>query len=151
MIKSMLVSEWMSPAETVSPETPFRRALARMQHKGIRSLVVVQEDRLVGIITMGDIRHAMPSDVVTRSIWDVNQTWDRVTVAHLMNHTVITIEPHRDMIRAAGLMLDHGISRLPVVSRQGKVLGVLTSYDIHRMLIAQRTLTDTAQEEAVAV
>lgn len=150
MIRSMLTSKWMSPVETVSPDTPFRRALTLMQEKDVHCLAVVENDQLVGIVTLGDIRHAMPADEVTRSIWDINATWEKITVAHVMSHVVFTIEPQVSVLQAARIMMNHHISRLPVVDRAGRLLGILTAYDIYRMLVATYEPHPASDDEEVA-
>ncbi len=136
MLRPVLVGEWMSPAETIAPNSPFRQALAIMERKEVRCLAVVDEGQLVGILTFGDLRHAMPPDETTRRIWDVNHTWDQITVAHLMCYNVIAIEPHETLEHAARLMLKYRISRLPVIDHQGHLLGMLTCYDVYRMMVA---------------
>ncbi|MBZ0303236.1 MAG: CBS domain-containing protein [Anaerolineae bacterium] len=128
----------MSPAETVSPDIPFRRALAQMKQRAVHCLAVLDQGRLVGILTLGDIRHATPSDEVTRQIWTVNRTWEKVTVARIMSHVVITVDPRADVFHAVEIMLEHGISRLPVVDREGRLLGIFTSEDVYRLLAESR-------------
>lgn len=150
MIHSMLVSKWMSPAETVSPDTPFRRALSIMEQKAVRCLVVVDGGRLAGILTLGDIRQAMPADKITQMIWDVNNTWDTITVGRIMHDIVITIEPRASIAQAADIMLKHGISRLPVVDRHERLVGILTSCDIYRMLVESRRQQNHAEAPAAA-
>lgn len=150
MIRSMLAKEWMSPVETVSPDTPFLRALALMQDKDVHSLAVLENDRLTGIVNLGDIRHAMPQDDVTRRIWDINHTWDTIMVYHIMNQDVITIEPHTSVLQAARLMMNYHISRLPVVDRQGQLLGMLTARDIYRMLVALRESQTVEEDDEIA-
>ncbi len=150
MIRSTLAHEWMSPVETVSPDTPFLRALALMQDKDVHCLAVVEDDRLVGIVTLGDIRHALPQDDVTRSIWDVNETWETITVTHIMSHEIITIHPQASVFYAARLMMKYHISRLPVVDRQGQLLGMLTARDIYRMMVALRESQTVEEDDEIA-
>jgi acetoin utilization protein AcuB len=138
MLRTVRVYKWMSPAETVSSDTPFQRAHAIMEQKAVRCLIVVDAGQMVGILTRGDIRHAMPSDEITKSIWDVNQTWDKITVARIMTPVVITIAPSTNITQAIRLMMKHKISRLPVVDRRGQLLGILTADDIYRMLVESR-------------
>jgi len=56
---STKVSEVMSkPLRVIDPEAPIKEAARRMVHKGIRRLVVIKDNKLVGIITATDFaRH----------------------------------------------------------------------------------------------
>src|SRR3972149_4954406 len=45
---------------TVSPEDSFRHAMTLIRQKGVRHLPVVEEGRLVGIVTHRGMRHASP-------------------------------------------------------------------------------------------
>lgn len=69
--KDTLVSELMSsPVITVRPETTVSECLALMTHQKIRHLPVVEAERLVGIVTIGDIGKALISEqeVAIRSL-----------------------------------------------------------------------------------
>ena len=56
---STRVSEIMStPLKVIDPEAPIKEAARRMANKGIRRLVVIKDNKLVGIITATDFaRH----------------------------------------------------------------------------------------------
>ena len=139
-----LVHHWMKPAQTVSTNTSFRRVLEIMEKTDTHCLVVIANDAIVGIITLGDVRAALPGDETTRAIWDVNNTWDRITVRQIMSDQVITIHPHADMAHAASIMLRHNISRLPITDRKGRLLGIISSPDIYRMLITEGVESEVA-------
>jgi acetoin utilization protein AcuB len=56
----------------VAPSTPVSKARELMQRKRIRHLLVMDGERLAGIITDRDIRLALPSPATSLSIWEVN-------------------------------------------------------------------------------
>jgi CBS domain-containing protein len=120
-----------------------------MRQYDLHELLVVEDGQMIGIVTQGDVRAALPADKTTRMLWDVNHTWDRVTAHLVMTPTVITIRPQDNLRRAARLMLEHKISRLPVVNQHGRVVGLLSSHDIYRMLDTLRE-NDSAPEVAAA-
>lgn len=62
-----------------------------------------------------------------------------MTVAELMSHNVIAIARDAPLSQAVQMMLDNGISGLPVVDSEGQVAGILTEGDLLR-----RAETDTA-------
>jgi CBS domain-containing protein len=136
MLTYTKVWEWMtSPVISVSPETSMNAAYRLMKDKNIRRLPVVKHDELVGIVTLGDIREARPSQATTLSIWEMSELLDKLTVNEIMSREVLTIGPDDTIIDAAQLMLNRKISGLPVVDNAGKLVGMLTESDIFRMVI----------------
>jgi CBS domain-containing protein len=140
MLDNVMVREWMSsPVVSVSPITSISSAHQIMKENGIRRLPVVENDRLVGIITIGDVREASPSDATTLSIWELNYLWAQLTVEKIMSRNLFTVKPDDLILDAAQMMLEHKVSGLPVVDKTGKLVGILTESDIFRMLVESRT------------
>ena len=103
MLDDVLVKVWMtSPVEAILPQAPISEAHQLMKDKGIRRLPVVEDNQLVGIITIGDVREASPSDATTLSIWELNYLWAQLKVENVMTCRVVVIDPgcHRDGRRA---------------------------------------------------
>lgn len=145
MLENVKVREWMtSPVVSVSPTTPISNAHQIMKENGIRRLPVVDGERVVGIITIGDVREASPSDATTLSIWELNYLWAQLTVEKVMSHKVITIKQDKPILDAAESMLNSKVSGLPVLDDAGKLVGMITESDIFRMLIKMRTATPEA-------
>jgi acetoin utilization protein AcuB len=131
----MKVRDLMTPNPiTVGPETPVFEARQRMLKDRIRHLLVVDGDRLVGMVTDRDIRLNLPSQATSLSVWEVNYLLARLTVDKVMTTAVITVGPDREAADAARLMLDHRIGGLPVVD-WGRVIGILTETDIVRAFV----------------
>ncbi|MDQ6694086.1 MAG: CBS domain-containing protein [Chloroflexota bacterium] len=138
MKTTIQVKEWMtSPVKLVEPTTQVSEAYNTMLEQGIRRLAVVDEARLVGIVTLGDLREARPSPATSLSIYELNYLLSKLTVAQVMTHDPYTITPDTQIQQAARLMLDRKIGGLPVVSKTGQVVGMITESDIFRMLIDQ--------------
>jgi CBS domain-containing protein len=139
MMENFKVRDWMTaPVISVSPSTPISNAHQIMKRYGIRRLPVVENDQLVGIITIGDVREASPSDATTLSIWELNYLWAQLTVEKIMSRKLITVKPDTSIIDAAQAMLDYKVSGLPVVDDNEKLVGILTESDIFRMLVKSR-------------
>lgn len=140
MLGTTLVREWMTtPVITVTPFTSISNAHQIMKEKGIRRLPVLDNDDLVGIVTLGDVREASPSDATTLSIWELNYLWSQLTVEKIMSRKLLTVGPEDTVLAAAQLMLDQKISGLPVVEKSGKLVGMITESDIFRMLVRMGT------------
>ncbi len=137
MLDKTTIREWMtSPVLTIRPEAAISLAHSMMKENKVRRLVVVDEqDRLVGILTIGDVREASPSDATTLSIWELNYLWAQLTVGKIMSQDVVVAKPEETIFEAAKLMLDHKISGLPVIDETGKVIGIITESDIFRMVV----------------
>jgi len=53
-------------------------------------------------------------------------------VKDFMTHQVVTVTPETSILDAARLMLDHKISGLPVVTDDGRVVGIISEHDLLR-------------------
>jgi len=139
MFDNVIVEQWMSTnIVTTQAGTPINEAHQVMKENNIRRLPVVDKGRLVGLITIGDVREASPSDATTLSIWELNYLWSQLTVEKVMTRNVMTVTPATPIIDAAELMLEHKISGLPVVDDKGHLVGIITESDIFRMLVRNR-------------
>ncbi|HVP77494.1 MAG TPA: DUF294 nucleotidyltransferase-like domain-containing protein [Thermodesulfobacteriota bacterium] len=100
-------------------DTSIADAASGMERNGISSIVVVNDDRKpIGIITHRDLRN-----VIIRG-----KTSDAVTV--FMSFPVKTIDTKATIFDALTKMIDSGIDHLVVVTKEGRVFGVITRKDI---------------------
>jgi acetoin utilization protein AcuB len=130
------VSVWMTPNPvTVTPETTLPEAHRLMKERRIRRLPVMDGDKLVGIVTWGDIREASPSDATSLDIYELHTLLAKLSVREIMTRSPITVRPTTSIARAAQLMLEHKIGGLPVVNRHGRLIGIITESDIFRVLV----------------
>lgn len=137
-MKRELVKDWMSrEVVTITPEVTLSEAHRLMANYHIRRLPVVQQGRLVGIVTLGDVRKAEPSDANSLSIWELNYLLAKLKVEAIMTRKPITISPEETIAEAAWLMLEHKISGLPVADYAGKVVGIITESDIFRLVVKE--------------
>jgi acetoin utilization protein AcuB len=128
----MKVRELMTGAPiTVSPDTTVFDARQTMLKERIRHLLVMEDRRLVGIVTDRDIRLNLPSQATSLSMWEVNYLLARLTVGEVMTKSVIITGPDQDARAAARLILEHKIGALPVLDG-AHVVGILTETDLLR-------------------
>lgn len=122
----MRVRDVMTSAPiSVPPSTPVHEARNLMQQHRIRHLPVLDNGRLVGIVTDRDIRLVLPSPATSLSVWEINYLLARLTVGKVMTPSPITVAPDRDVTEAISLMLTHKIGALPVIETQ-RLVGILT-------------------------
>lgn len=120
----MFVRDRMSaPAVVIPPVVPAHAALGFMEKRKIRRLPVVEDGRLVGIVTLGDLQGAR----------DRRDRRDDRTVADVMTRAPLTADPDETLELAAQRMLEKKVSGLPVVE-DGKVVGIITESDLFRAL-----------------
>ncbi len=125
----MLVRDIMSPKViTVEPDTPMLEARQRMADARIRHLVVVENARVVGIVSDRDIRLNLPSPATSLSVWEMNFLLAKLTVRGVMSQSVIVTGSDRPAAEAARIMVDHKIGALPVLDN-GSLAGIVTESD----------------------
>jgi len=147
MLRDITVQSYMtSTVISVSPTTPIRIAQQVMEDRHIRHLPVVQENRLVGILSSGDIRRAGPSSTTTLSVWEIASRWDEISVDQVMSRNVIHVRPSTSMSHAAQLMMAYHFNCLPIVDEGNHLVGILTDVDMFRLLVdaANREQVETA-------
>lgn len=138
MNKQILVRDWMTtPVYVIHTDTPVADAYNMMMQRSIRRLPVVDGERLVGIVTLGDLREARPSPATSLSIYELNYLLAKLTVGQVMTHNPFTVTPGTSIQQAARLMLERKVAGLPVVNEKGKPVGILTESDVFRMLVDQ--------------
>ena len=124
-----------SPAITVSPDTTVPAANALMKEQVLRHLPVVENDRLVGIVSRGDLREASISTSINADQYELHFMLNRLTVGKLMTRKVFTVTPDALVVDAAELMTENKIAGLPVVDDAGAVVGIVTESDLLKMLV----------------
>lgn len=139
MFEKTKVSEWMTKnVITTRRNTSISSAHQVMRENNVRRLPVVEDGKLVGIITIGDVREASPSDATTLSIWELNYLWAQLTVERVMSRKLHTVKADSLMLDAAEMMLEHKVSGLPVLNENDELIGIITESDIFRMLVRTR-------------
>jgi len=114
---SVQISDLMSfPVFSVPSNTSMGEVAKILRDRGCTGLPVVDDDRLMGIISRRDFKK-IRKDAQLDS-----------PVKAFMSAKVITIEPGKSPIQAARVMVRHDIGRLPVVE-DGKIIGIITRSD----------------------
>jgi len=116
----MLVREVMNKnVMTVKPDVTLRKAAEAMSNYHIGSLVVLENNKLVGILTERNVLVAVAD----------GKDPELTTVEEVMTKKVITISPDKVIEDAVALMTEHRIKKLPVVDGE-KLVGIITASDI---------------------
>jgi acetoin utilization protein AcuB len=131
----MLIGERMShPVITLPHDMPIVDALNLLRREHIRRAPVMKGGELVGIISDHDLLNASPSQATSLSIWELNYLLSKIAVADVMTKDVITVDVDTPVEEAARIMADNKIGGLPV-TREGKVVGIITETDIFKLFL----------------
>lgn len=145
---------------TVSPNNAVRQAAKVMLEHGVSGLPVVDDDgEVVGIITEGDLLrrselglaavaepgHQSLSNDDRARLYAKSHAW---RVGDVMVEELVTLTEDLPLGRAAALMHEHRVKRLPVL-RDGKLVGVISRADLLRMVIAAKPDAVAPGDEAI--
>lgn len=122
--------------ETVGRNDELTLADDIMKGKRVRHLPVMEEGRLVGILTQRDLFHAAMSNALGFGEKARKEFLTTVVVKEAMTDEVVTIEPDADVKDAARKMLEHKVGCLPVLD-EGKLVGLLSETDLLRFVAGQ--------------
>ncbi len=133
----MLVQGWMtSDVITVDEDTSMMKASIIMKEKKIRSLPIVnKQGKLAGIVSDRDLRDAAPSKATTLDVYELNYLLASIKIKDLMTTNLVYAMPDETVEFAAILMLENKISSLPVINKQGSLIGIITQTDIFKAMI----------------
>lgn len=118
-----------SPVETITPETNLPAIKRTMHERAIRHLPVIEHGRVVGIVTLGDLRQAQPSGATTLSKHELQYALEQLTARTIMRQAVITVPACAPVATAAQLMLTNKLSSLVVLDEQ-RLVGMITARDL---------------------
>jgi CBS domain-containing protein len=116
LVRDIMVKE----VKVVRPDTSIKEVVATMNKFSIGSIIVVQGDRPVGIIT--------ERDILTRLV-EPCLAPETLTARYVMTSPVVTISETASLEEAARLMAKKKVKRIPVMDNE-KIVGIVTYTDI---------------------
>lgn len=126
----MIVREIMTKTVvSVSPESSIGAAIQLMKEGHFRRLPVVEDGRLVGIVSDRDLRLATNSPLVLHEKWYSDFLLDTLRVKSCMTANPITATPTTSILEAVRLMRQHKIGGLPIADGEALV-GIVTTTDV---------------------
>jgi len=122
-MRKMTAGELMSsPVNTIDINAPAKEAARRMQERVVRRLLVTDNDRPVGVISISDIVASVGERALA----------ERETVADVMSDVFLTCRGKTPITSAARAMTGTGWRSVLVVDEFGKPLGVVSGLDLLR-------------------
>jgi CBS domain-containing protein len=123
------VADILSAADiTIEAGRNVREAAIQMDRTGCGCLIVLQEGRVVGIVT--------EKDLVRRAL-SLNTDPAKVKISEIMSYPVIAVSPETHADEALKIMASNGLRRLPVIHND-RLVGVVTIDRLAYALAAQQ-------------
>jgi CBS domain-containing protein len=107
----------------VGPELTLREVAERMVSRDVGAVLVLEDERLVGILTERDVLRAVAGGIREDTV-----------VADWMTRDPETMEPDEPIRQAAVLMIHGGFRHLPIVEGE-RVVGMLSIRDLMRVVL----------------
>lgn len=123
---------------TVAPKDSLQRVVELLRRRDIRAVPVVEDGRLVGIVTDRDVRQVAPAYPLFRDEDEIRRYTENLTVTAAMTADPMTVTPATPLVEAAKILETYRISSLPVIEDL-RVVGMLSVTDLLRVFVAQNT------------
>ncbi|MBL7158232.1 MAG: CBS domain-containing protein [Candidatus Omnitrophica bacterium] len=106
-----------SPVKTITGDYSVKNAEKLLREYKLKGLPVVEKNRIIGMITLGDIRKAL------------KYKYAHASIKGYMQRSVVTVKPNTPLHVMQRVMLEKRIGRFPVVKKRALV-GIVTRTDI---------------------
>ncbi len=133
----------------VQPSAPVAQVVTLLLERGVRSLPIIDDDgRLLGILTDGDLLHRagltarlslqkdLPAEQAGALLAALRQS--PLTAGEIMTTPVISVRGDESVRTAVARMVKHNLKRLPVVSEDERLIGMVTRIDVFRAVEMQQ-------------
>lgn len=131
IVNQVLKAKVGTGVSSVTPETMVIDALRLMAEKNIGAVMVVENDKLVGIFTERDY---------ARKVVLKDKASDSTAIREIMTGNVYSVTPTQTIDDCMQLMTDKNFRHLPVMDN-GKLLGVISLGDLVRYVIEEQKHT----------
>ena len=128
---SLILSNKKGPVWSVPPDTTVFEAIKMMAERDVGALLVMEGDRLVGVISERDY---------TRKVALKGKSSRETKVAEILSSHVISVTPSHSIDECMRLMTSHRVRHLPVVD-SGKVTGMISIGDLVNWTISAQDAT----------
>jgi acetoin utilization protein AcuB len=114
---------------TISPDQTIPDAHEIMTKQGVKRLPVMQNGKLVGVVSKEDIAQASPSKATAFSVGELTYLLAKTKISKVMTKNPVAISSTALLEEAATMMRDNSVAFLPVVDNS-RLVGVITESDI---------------------
>lgn len=105
----------------IGPERSVSEAVKKMVERNVECLPIVQFGELQGLITFRDI--------IEKVVY-AKRAPEKTKVRDVMARKMITCRPDSTIIEVVKLMKNKRLRRVPVVNKEGRLVGIITDFDL---------------------
>jgi len=135
MIPTGTISEILntkgSTVYSIAPEAMVFDAIQLMSEKNVGALLVIERERLIGIISERDY---------TRKVALKGKSSKQTRVREILSEQLVRVSPSHSIEECMRLMTEHRIRHLPVVN-EDEVMGIISIGDLVNWIISAQTNT----------
>ena len=129
-----LVRDYMSSQpETLNADNTLLDAVLLLRRAGLRHIPIVEDNRLVGILTDRDVARFAPSMLLPLSPQEYNRVFEETLITKVMTRDPISTAPDAPLAEAVRLLHQNRLGCLPVIEK-GQLVGIITTNDMLRAL-----------------
>jgi acetoin utilization protein AcuB len=133
------VRDYMTPdPATLDSKNTLLDAVLMLRRLELRHIPILDDGRMVGILTDRDVGRVAPSMLMGISPQDYNRVFEDTPVAKVMTRNLLSTTPGAPLAEAVHLLYNHKVGCLPVLE-DGRLVGIITVVD---MLQALHDLVD---------
>jgi CBS domain-containing protein len=116
---------------SVPPDAPVLDAIKEMAERGVGALLVMQHDRLLGVVSERDY---------ARKVILKGRSSNETLVSQIMSTPVLTVRPDQSVNDCMRIMTESRVRHLPVLDGE-RVVGVLSIGDLVRAVVEEQQQT----------
>ena len=117
-----------TPVKTILKNTKIKLAYKIMYRMGYGGLPIVEEGKIIGIITRNSVDKAL------------NHGFSNAPVSAYMTSEVVTAGENMSVEELKAIVVEKGIGRVPIVNKEGKILGIVTRTDILKSIYSKNPI-----------
>ncbi|MDR3567928.1 MAG: CBS and ACT domain-containing protein [Syntrophobacteraceae bacterium] len=131
----MLVRNWMTKDPfTVDEDASIQDASKIMREHKVRMLPVLKDGKLTGMLSDSDLKRASASDATLLDIHELLYLISKIKVRDIMSKPAVTVPEDFTVEETAQILMEQEISGVAVTNGDGKLVGIITRYDIFKIL-----------------
>ena len=139
---------------TVEQHDMIDRVFFLIHYEKVRHLPVVEKGKVIGIVSDRDLYKALGPKSNSKSIETAEGTTALHVipqkVQHIMRRGVLTVNPDTYASEAAAIMADNKVGALPVVDKNGKLVGIISATDILRVFAKIEKASEEREQRIAA-
>jgi acetoin utilization protein AcuB len=118
----------------LAPDATLTEAVAALRSRRIRHLPIVENGRLIGIVTDRDVKRALPSLLEGTTQEEHDRLLSSTAISRIMTREPVTTTPTTKLKDALTLMIENRYGGLPVLDGN-RLCGIVTENDLLRLLL----------------